>query len=85
MGKGSSGKKEGGAAKRNRAMYKATDRYNTNKRKKEHKEQKKQAKLYYFGKGIYKDTHIAEVPKIVLGYLKEYAKIRLEAGHALRT
>ena len=62
MGKGSSGKKAGDAAKRNRAMYKARGSYERNKLKKERKENKRQAKLWLKDKGIYKDSPFIELP-----------------------
>ncbi len=41
MGKGSSGHKYNGAARKNRARYKIEDRYSRNKRRKAKKEAKK--------------------------------------------
>jgi hypothetical protein len=51
MGKGSSGKKAGTAAKKNRMMYKAQGRCTVNKLKKAKKEQKRNERLLLKGKG----------------------------------
>ncbi len=51
MGKGSSGKKQGNAAKRNRARYKVEGRYEKNKLRKARTENAKQVRLLKEGKG----------------------------------
>lgn len=71
MGKGSSGHKSNDAAKRNRAIYKAMGRYEVNKKRKERKENRLQAKLWLKDKGIYKGITFKDLPPALQGIIHE--------------